>query len=127
MVGKDQLHDHPTGVAHLFGIGLDHHVIGCLQHTGRLQAAAARVHHAYAAGADLVEPLQKAQGGDMDMRLPGSFQHRGALGHAHLDIIDGQCNIAHSRFLLTHCLLMAPKRHLAMHAPHLMHLSRLIW
>ncbi len=93
VVGENQLQNHLARLAYLGRVGAHHHAVARLQHAGRLQGAAAGVHHAHAAGANLVQILEEAQRGDTDLGLTRCLQHRGALGHNHLHVVDGQCNV----------------------------------
>ena len=74
VVGQDQFQHGLAGRADSGGVGLDDHALGHRHHTGSGQGAGAHVHHTHTAGADLVDVLQVAQGGNMDVGLTGSFQ-----------------------------------------------------
>ncbi len=88
---EEQLEDGAAPVAGAGGVGLDHHAVG-----GRLGARGDQrlgpldLHQAEAAGADGLDALQIAEGGDLGAGLPAGVQDGGALGHLDLDVVYSQ-------------------------------------
>ena len=125
VVGQDQFQGELPGVADLGGVGTYHHALAHRVDAGGHQAPGAlHLHHADAAGTDLVDVLQKAQGGDLDTCIPCGLQHRGPGRDGDRDVVDCQVDhfLFHVRHALPQCLLTASKRQLDWHRPHLMHL-----
>ncbi len=89
VVGEDELQGQAAGLADLLGVGKDLHALADRVDAGGHQAPGPLdLHHADAAGADLVDVLEIAEGGDVDAGGPGGLQHRGALGHRDRDAVD---------------------------------------
>ena len=82
MGGEDQFQRRAAGGLYLRRVGLDLHPFGNRVHAGSHQTTGAgRFDHADTAGADLIDILQVAQGGDIDLRRLGGFENRGPLGN----------------------------------------------
>ena len=115
VVGQDELQGELPGVAYPLGVGLDLHALAHRVDAGGHQAPGPLdLHHADAAGADLVDVLEEAQGGDVDARGTGGLQHCGTLGNGDGDVVDRQMlpfSVPCSS-LLPYCLEMASKRQL---------------
>ncbi len=78
--GKDQLQINLAGGEDPLGVGEHLHPLRHRVDAGGHQVfEALYLHHADAAGANLVNVLQKTQGGDINGQLPGSLQDGGAL------------------------------------------------
>ena len=78
--GKDQLQINLAGGEDPLGVGQHLHPLRHRVDAGGHQVLEALyLHHADAAGANLVNVLQKTQGGDINGQLPGSLQDGGAL------------------------------------------------
>ena len=91
VVGQNQLQGELAGMAHLLGVGVDLHALADRVHAGGHQAfGPLHLHHADAAGADLVDVLQETQRRDIEARGAGRLQHRGALGNGDGDVVDAQ-------------------------------------
>ena len=87
--GKDQLQVDLAGGEHPLGVGQHLHPLGHRVDAGGHQVLhPLDLHHADAAGADLVDVLQEAEGGDVDGQLPGRLQDGGPLGHRHRETVD---------------------------------------
>ena len=80
-------------------LGVDHHALGdrraCRRpaacgHGRRPLPASAHLDQALPAGADRGEQRVVAEPRDLHADLLGGADHQGALGHAHLDVVDGQ-------------------------------------
>lgn len=68
-----------------------HDALGYLGIAGGHQALfSLYLHHTDAAGADLVDILQVAQGGYIQTRGAGGLQNGGALRHGDGSVVDGQ-------------------------------------
>ena len=75
MGGEQQLQGGAAGLLHLGGVGLNFHSLRHGINAGGHQAAGAgSLHHADAAGADFIDILQKAEGGDFHAGIPGGFR-----------------------------------------------------
>ena len=121
MGGEDQLQRGAAGFLHLFGVGAHLHPFGNGIDTGGHQAAGAGgFHHADAAGADLVDILQIAKGGDFHPGIAGGLQNGGTFGHADSNAIDFYIHHIHCSALLSYFFTIASKRHFSKQAPHLM-------
>ena len=126
VVGQDQLQHGLAGRADSGGVGLDDHALGHGHHAGSGQGAGAHVHHTHTAGADLVDVLEVAQGGNMDVGLTGSFQDGGTGRNADLHAINRNVKHIHYKsisFRSNQPLVMAPNLHFSIQAPHLRHLE----
>ena len=125
MVAQQQLKVELACGAYFGGIGFYLHTLGCGHNAGsRQRAGVFDLHKAHPAGADLVYILKIAQCGNVYIGLPGSLQHGGTGRNLHLDAVYGQIYRIHYNILLVgHFFWIAPKRHLSMQAPHLMHLD----
>ena len=106
VVGQDQLQHGLAGRADSGGVGLDHHALADGHHAGSGQGAGAHVHHTHTAGADLVDVLEVAQGGNMDVGLAGSFQDGGTGRNADLHAINR--NVKHIHVCLSPSGLISP-------------------
>ena len=107
VVGEDELQGQLPGVAHPAGVGIDLHALAHGVDAGGHQALGPLdLHHADAAGADLVDVLEEAQGGDVEARRAGGLQHCGALGNGDGDVVDRQIYhfLFHVRHSFPHCL-----------------------
>ena len=100
VVLREQQFDHgPPGVADAAGVRKDLH-----PRRGRHGAGSAEVprpfdlDHADAAGADRLQAFHVAERGDLDARLLGRGQERGAFGNFDGDVVDGQ--VDHCLFLV---------------------------
>ena len=95
VLGKDQLHGVTSVTADRGAVGVDHHAL--FHHVvagGDQPLLAFQLHHAHAAGGDLVDFLQKAKLGDCNVILRGRLHDGRALGRA-----DGQpvnCQVYHT-------------------------------
>ena len=123
MVGKQQLQRDLAGLADGGGVGLDHHAVRNGHYTSGGKSAGSSIHQAHTAGANLVDVLQVAQGGNLDIGRTGGFKHRSAGRNLHLDAIYRQRYHIHAHSLLFYLREIALKRHFSIHAPHLMHLE----
>ena len=91
VLGQDQLHVGAAGGTHTGGVGLDHHTLADRGVTGGHHGALALdLDTADAAGGDLVDVLQIAQVGNVDVDLAGSLQNGGTLRSAHMLTINDQ-------------------------------------
>ena len=91
VVGEDQLQGELAGLAYPLRVGVDLHPLGHGVDAGGHQALGSlHLHHADAAGADLVDVLQETQRRDVEARGAGRLQHRGALGNGDGDVVDAQ-------------------------------------
>ena len=89
------------------GVGVDDHaLVDEVVAGGDQTALALDLDTADAAGADLVDVLEIAQGRDRDAGLSGGLHDRGALRYADGDIVDDDVN--HS--LVYHCLILPPRK-----------------
>ena len=120
VVGQDQLQVDLAGLADRGGIGLYVHAFADGHHAGGSQGAAAGVHDAHTAGADLIDVLQVAQGGNADARGFCGFQYGGAGRDGYRDAVDCQVDHIHGWYP-PYCLEMAPNLHFSMQTPHLRH------
>ena len=94
MVREDQPQIHAARLARLGAVGENDHTVRHHIVAGGNQAFhALHLHAAEAAGCDLVEILQVAQRGDMDIEPARRFEDRGILRHSNAFMIDGQRNI----------------------------------
>ena len=99
MVAQQQLQVHPPGVTELRGVRLHIHPGGNGQHAGRAESPGSGVHHAHAAGTDLVDILQIAQRRNIDTGLLRGFQNRRAGGNFNADTVNRQLyEIFHALF-----------------------------
>ena len=95
VLGEDELHGVAPVTADLGAVGVDHHAL--FHHVvagGDQPLLAFQLHHAHAAGGDLVDFLQKAKLGDCNVILRGRLHDGRALGRA-----DGQpvnCQVYHT-------------------------------
>ena len=91
VLAQQQLQVDPAGLTDPGRVGVDHHAVP--DHVvagGDETGLALHLHHADAAGADLVDVLQVAQGGDVDAGLPGRLQN-GVIGRYRDGfVVDGQ-------------------------------------
>ena len=91
VLGQQQPQVHPAGLTDPGGVGVDHDALGHLGVAGGHQALfPLHLHHADAAGADLVDVLQVAQGGNIQAHGTGGLQNGGALRHGDGSVVDGQ-------------------------------------
>ena len=91
VVGQDELQGELAGLAHPLGVGVHLHALADRVDAGGHQALGPlHLHHADAAGADLVDVLEKAQGRDVEARGAGRLQHRGPGGNGDGDVVDAQ-------------------------------------
>ena len=85
VIGKQQLQIHFAGIDDAGRIGFDFHPLGAGVYAGSHQperlSALRHLHQTQPAGADLIDILQVAQGGDIDLRRLGGFENRGPLGN----------------------------------------------
>ena len=80
VLGEDETQVGPPGLAHLGGVAADDHALRHPGVAGGLQALGAlHLHHAHAAGGDLVDILQVAEVGDGDVGGLGRLQDGGPL------------------------------------------------
>ena len=94
--GKDQLQVDFAGGKHPLGVGVYLHPLCHRVDTGGHQVPQPLyLHNADAAGADFVDVLQVAQGGDIDGQLPGRLQYRGPLRHRYRKVVDLQIHHFH--------------------------------
>ena len=102
---EEQLDDRLAAVAHLAGVGLDDHAVGRrLAARGDQRAGALDLDEADAAGADGLDVLEVAEGGDLHAGLAGRLEDRGALRDLDLDVVNGQgwhpsALLAHEQYL----------------------------
>ena len=102
VIGKQQLQVDLAGFADGGGIGLHHHSLAHGQHASGLQGARARIHHAQAASADLIDILEVAQGGNIDTCFLGSLQNGRTGRHLNTYAINRKLNeFFHLHFLLS--------------------------
>ena len=124
VVGEDQLQHGSARLAHLRGVRLDDHALGYGHHAGRRQRTRADVHHAHAAGADLVDVLEPAEGRDLDTGSMRRLENGGAFLHGNRHTVDSQMNHCHVAFSLLRLYQereIAPNLHFSMQTPHLRH------
>jgi len=76
---------------------IEHGVVAC----GHQLIDPLHLNDADPACADLVEVLEIAQGGDVDVRLSGGVENGRVLGHAHLAPVDGYGY---------HCSILPPRK-----------------
>ena len=85
------------GVPHLFVLGLDDHALGGRHGAGRDESIATDiVDHADHARRGGLEPLQMAQGRDLDAQLLRGLQKGASLRNGHVPIVDRQPDFAHA-------------------------------
>ena len=121
--GQQQLQGHPAGFLDLGRIGENLHPFVDRIDTGSHQRAGPlHLHHAHAAGANLVDILQIAQGGNINTGVAGGFQNGGIRRHFIGNAVDLNIDLIHVRTLLPYFLTTAPNLHFSMQTPHLMHL-----
>ena len=127
--GKDQFQRGTAVFLQGGGIGEYLHALIYRHNAGSGQAAGALyLAYADAAGADGIDLLEVAQGGDADAGQMCGLQYGGAFGSDHGDVIDLEIYGIHARSLLSYRFTMAPKRQVSMQAPHLMHfLASMAW
>ena len=122
VVGEHELQGHLAGSAQGGGVGLDLHPLGHLLEAGHgVGAGALHLDHAHTAGADGVNVLQVAEGGDMDASLLRRHQNSVIGRDLNFDPVDLDMNSIHG--IPPYFLLMAPKRQVSIQVPHLMHLA----
>ena len=91
MVGDIKLHHPLADLLDLAGLGVNHHALGHRRGTGGRRAPAALdLHHAEAAGPESLKAVGGAKLGDLQPRFRGRAHDGGALGHGHIEPIDGQ-------------------------------------
>ena len=94
VLGENQPEVRFPGVTHSRGVGVNHHALQDFRVAGGDQALRAlHLHHAHAAGGDLVQLLQIAQVGNGDARLFRRVQDGGPLGGGQLPAVD--CKVYH--------------------------------
>ena len=92
VLAQQQAQVHAASLPDAGRAGVDHHALGHGAVAGGHQPGVAlHLHHADAAGGDLVDVLQIAQGGDGDAQGLRRLQNGGALRHRHRAAVDGQC------------------------------------
>ena len=122
VVGEHELQRHLAGSPQGGGVGLDLHPLGHLLEAGHgVGAGALHLDHAHTAGADGVNVLQVAEGGDMDASLLRRHQYSVIRRDLDFDPVDLDMNSIH--WVPPYFLLMAPKRQVSIQVPHLMHLA----
>ena len=91
VLAQQQVQVHPAGLTDTGRVGVDHHALPHHVVAGGDQALlAVHLHHADAAGADLVDVVQIAESGDLDPVGAGRLQNGGAVGHGDGFVVDGQ-------------------------------------
>ena len=91
VLGQQQPQIHPARLPDPGGVGMYHDALGYLGIAGGYQALfSLYLHHTDAAGANLVDILQVAQGGYIQTRGAGGLQNGGALRHGDGSVVDGQ-------------------------------------
>ena len=91
VLGEDKLQIGLARLAHPGGVGVDLHALGHLVVAGGHQAAdALDLHHADAAGSDLVDVLEVAQAWNVDPVGSGGLQNGGALLGSYGLAVNGQ-------------------------------------
>ena len=91
VLGQQQPQVYAPRLADAGGVGVDHHAPGHHVVAGGDQTGLPlHLHGADAAGADLIDALEIAQSGDLDMDAAGRLQNGGVLRHRDGMAIDGQ-------------------------------------
>ena len=100
VLGQKQLYIDPSGLPY-FGAGGEyfHSLFYHIVTGGHQPVHAAQFHHAHPAGADLIDPPEITQAGDVDARRAGRIQNGGAFGHSHRNMVYGE---------IYHCLILPP-------------------
>ena len=97
MVGEQKLQSFPAGIQYLWGVGFNFHAFTDGVYTGCHQASGSfHFHHADAAGADLVDLLQKTESGNLNMGQAGRFQDGRALWGAYFYAVNFDFDCIHS-------------------------------
>ena len=95
VLGQQQFDDQPARFADAARVGADLHAFGDRHRAGGDQVLHAfDFHDADAAGTDRLQPLDVAERGDADARLPRGMENRRALGDFDRHIVDRQLDHA---------------------------------
>ena len=100
VVGEDQLQHRLARLAHLRGVRLDDHALGHGHHACRRQRTRADVYHAHAAGADLIDVLEPAEGRNLDTGSMRRLENGCAFLHGNRHAVNSQMNHCHVAFSL---------------------------